>query len=776
MKKNFYTLVSLSILTALYSQSSFASLKNYCLAGVPHFSGELVQGELNDLPVYIEANMAEATPHTAKYTGNVEIRQGNRYLSAETLQLNQEVTQQRTAIAPNGFRYSDTQIQFSGKDASINLNNKHSAVREANYHFVNRQGRGTAQHIQTNARERLMKNATFTSCLQNDDAWSIDAAEIRQDIQGEYAEMWHARFKVYGVPVFYTPYWQLPIGDRPRSGLLLPRAGASSRHGYYYAQPIYWHIAPNTDFTFTPKYMSKRGWQFNGEFRYLTNIGEGTIAGEYMHNDRLKTYLGKDRSRHLFYWKHSSSFLDNWRLELDYTRVSDPYYFTDFSSGYGNSTDGYANQYARIAYYQPHYNVALSMRQFQLFDDINTGPYRTLPQFDVNYYQNNLAGLVDFSLFAQAVRFENKNPVMPKAWRFHLEPSLNFPFSNRYGSLNIETKLYATKYRQYQGKDPSAEWVKSSISRVLPQIKVDLQTLLTSKRTFIHGYTQTLEPHIQYLYRTYKNQSDIGSSINNDYLGFGYDSSLLQQDYLALFRDRRYAGLDRIASANQFTLGATTRFYDETGDERFNLSAGQIYYIQPSRIDEDKNNSTYGHSSSWSLEANWKINSHWAWRGSYQYDTRLNEVVLTNFAAEYRPSGNNLLQLNYRYVNEKYIDQNLSGGKGYAQDIKQLGLITAWELNQNWSFVARYYQDLGRDKPVEQYLGIEYQTCCWAVNVGAHRNVTHRVTQKSNTFVYDKGFSLNFELRGLSPSSHQNNIEKMLRTGKLPYLQAFSLY
>ena len=49
----------------------------------------------------------------------------------------------------------------------------------------------------------------------------------------------------------------------------------------------------------------------------------------------------------------SSSFLENWRLNVDYTKVSDKQYFTDFDSDYGDSTDGYANQYARIAYYQP---------------------------------------------------------------------------------------------------------------------------------------------------------------------------------------------------------------------------------------------------------------------------------------------------------------------------------------------------------------------------------------------------------------------------------------
>ncbi|NCU16098.1 LPS assembly protein LptD, partial [Lactobacillus paracasei] len=77
------------------------------------------------------------------------------------------------------------------------------------------------------------------------------------------------------------------------------------------------------------------------------------------------------RKRHLLYWKHHSSFLENWRLNIDYTKVSDKRYFTDFDSDYGSSTDGYANQYARIAYYKPNYNFAISARQFQIFDEVS---------------------------------------------------------------------------------------------------------------------------------------------------------------------------------------------------------------------------------------------------------------------------------------------------------------------------------------------------------------------------------------------------------------------
>ena len=781
MNKNTYTLISLSILTALYSADSMADLAKQCLYGVPHFTGEVVSGNPNDLPVYIEADQAEITqPRSGIYKGNVDVKQGNRHLQSAEVEVQQQGSGdnvQRYAFARGGFDYRDNQINLLGDDAKIHLNTKDTDVRNAHYQLVDRQGRGSAESVELRDDYRVMKNATFTSCLQDDHSWSIYADEMRQHVKEEYAEMWHARFKVQGVPVFYTPYLQLPIGDRRRSGLLIPTLGHGSRDGYFYAQPVYWNIAPNLDATLAPKYMSRRGWQLNSEFRYLTTLGEGQIAGEYLGDDRLKDYDSENRKRHLFYWKHNAAFARDWRLDLNYTKVSDKRYFNDFDSAYGSSTDGYADQTGRIAYYQPNYNIAMFVKQFQIFDEVVIGPYRALPQIDFNYYQNGLFGnRVDFKLFSQAVRFDNDSAQMPTAWRFHGEPSVNTTLSNRYGSMNLEAKLYATQYQQKKGRSDKAEDVESSVNRILPQLKIDLQSVLASNQTFISGYTQTLEPRAQYLFRPYKDQSNIGSKLNSQYLGFGYDSSLLQQDYFSLFNSRRYSGLDRIASANQVTLGGTSRFFDENKEERFNIAVGQTYYLEPSRIDENRDNRTEGSSSSWAIEANWKINDLMRWRGGYQYDPQLGQVSLANTGIEYNPTKNNVVQLSYRYASKEYINQNLTAeANRYNQDIKQLGVQVGWELSDHWAIAGRYYQDLALKKPVEQYLGVQYNTCCWSVGVGARRYVTSRQNQKNDDIFYDHGVGVTFELRGFS-HDHKTGIENMMKKGKLPYLQAFSLY
>ena len=137
MKKNAYTLISLSILTALYSATSAADLAKQCLSGVPHFSGEAVSENPNDLPIYIEADSAEINQSNGGvYKGNVDIKQGVRHLQSAEVEIQQTGegdNVQRYAFARGGFDYRDNQINLLGDDAKVHLNNKDTDIQNANY-------------------------------------------------------------------------------------------------------------------------------------------------------------------------------------------------------------------------------------------------------------------------------------------------------------------------------------------------------------------------------------------------------------------------------------------------------------------------------------------------------------------------------------------------------------------------------------------------------------------------------------------------------------------
>ncbi|HFP2624137.1 TPA: LPS assembly protein LptD [Escherichia coli] len=780
MKKRIPTLLATMIATALYSQQGLAAdLASQCMLGVPSYDRPLVQGDTNDLPVTINADHAKGDyPDDAVFTGSVDIMQGNSRLQADEVQLHQkEAPGQpepvRTVDALGNVHYDDNQVILKGPKGWANLNTKDTNVWEGDYQMVGRQGRGKADLMKQRGENRytILDNGSFTSCLPGSDTWSVVGSEIIHDREEQVAEIWNARFKVGPVPIFYSPYLQLPVGDKRRSGFLIPNAKYTTTNYFEFYLPYYWNIAPNMDATITPHYMHRRGnimWE--NEFRYLSQAGAGLMELDYLPSDKVykDEHPNDDSSRRwLFYWNHSGVMDQVWRFNVDYTKVSDPSYFNDFDNKYGSSTDGYATQKFSVGYAVQNFNATVSTKQFQVFSEQNTSSYSAEPQLDVNYYQNDV-GPFDTRIYGQAVHFVNTRDDMPKATRVHLEPTINLPLSNNWGSINTEAKLLATHYQQ-----TNLDWYNSrnttrlaeSANRVMPQFKVDGRMVFERDMEMLApGYTQTLEPRAQYLYVPYRDQSKI----------YNYDSSLLQSDYSGLFRDRTYGGLDRIASANQVTTGVTSRIYDDAAVERFNISVGQIYYFTESRTGDDnitwENDDKTG-SLVWAGDTYWRISDRWGLRGGIQYDTRLDNVATSNSSIEYRRDEDRLVQLNYRYASPEYIQATLpkyySTAEQYKNGISQVGAVASWPIADRWSIVGAYYYDTNANKQADSMLGVQYSSCCYAIRVGYERKLNGWDNDKQHA-VYDNAIGFNIELRGLS-SNYGLGTQEMLRSNILPY-------
>ncbi|MDF2776991.1 MAG: LPS-assembly protein LptD [Enterobacteriaceae bacterium] len=778
MKKRIPTLLATMIGSALYSQQGLAAdLASQCLLGVPSYNRPLVEGETNKLPVTINADNAKGDyPEDAVFTGNVDVQQGNSRLQADEMQLHQQQPEGQTAPvrtvdALGNVHYDDNQVILKGPKAWANLNTKDTNVWNGDYQLVGRQGRGTADLMKQRGENRytILDNGTFTSCLPGSNTWSVVGSEVIQDREEQVAEIWNARFKLGPVPVFYSPYLQLPIGDKRRSGFLIPNARYSSKNYFEFTLPYYWNIAPNFDATITPHYMDKRGSiQWQNEFRYLTQAGAGLMEFDYLPSDDVyqNDYPNEtDKHRWLFYWQHGGVMDQVWRFNVDYTKVSDPHYFNDFTSTYGSSTDGYATQKFSVGYALENFDATVTTKQFQVFDTRNSNSYAAEPQLDVNYYHNDV-GPFDTHVYAQAVHFVNTNSDLPEATRLHLEPTIDLPLSNQWGSINTEAKLLATHYQQkkldYFNQVSNTDY-KESVSRVMPQFKVDGKLVFERDMNWMEGYSQTLEPRAQYLYVPYRDQSHI----NN------YDSSLLQFDYGGLFRDRTYGGLDRIASANQVTTGITSRVYDQQSVERFNISVGQIYYFTESHTGDKnmtwENNDQTG-SVVWAGDTYWRMSERWGLRGGVQYDNRLDSVANGNGTLEYRRDADRMVQLSYRYASAEYIQATLPN-YAYADQskdgISQVGGVASWPIADRWSIVGAYYYDTKQNKPADQMLGLQYNSCCYAIRFGYERKLNGWEDQ-NNQSIYDNVVGFNIELRGLS-SNYGLGTQQMLRSNILPY-------
>lgn len=787
MKKISPSLMAVAIWCTLYSSQGHTSStindplyginNKQCLIGIPTFDRPLVEGDINSLPINIQSDLFSANfPNNAVYQGNVEIRQGNRDLSANRVNLETNANRERVVTLQDNIRYQDNLIQMQGDNAAVNLDTNDVQISNSNYHLVGRLGRGSAEDLQLQEnRFIVLQDGSFTTCPIDDSSWNIEGAKIIHDNDEQLLEVWHAIFRVGNVPVLYTPYLQLPTGNKRRSGLLMPEMGYSSVDGFEFGIPFYWNIAPNYDATFTPKYIQRRGAQLKTEFRYLNTIGLGTLAFDWLQND---SQYKKDRRnnpndnysdsdhRWLFHWRNSEMINYNWRFNADTTRVSDTRYLTDLDSSYANETDGYLTQHYKVGYTDNDWDISLAYKHFQALSTDRTvadNLYRTEPQLNVNYYNNDI-GPFKLTTFGQASYFTSKGKHNPKTWRLHVEPTLDYTVSNSWATLKSEASLMATRYYQDIPNKNYYPDLDKNVNRVIPRFSIDGKVVFERELQNLSGYTQTLEPRVKYTYIAYRKQSNILS----------YDSSLLQSDYIGLFRDQTYSGLDRIASANKITTGITTRFYDQNKIERFNLSIGQITYFTQSKTGDknstlDKNDDTG--SITWATDSFWQINDDFIWRGGLQYDTRVDEISLANTIFEYRPTAEKIIQLSYRYANKNYIDAiGVANNTAYKQDISQLGIMATWPLTETVSAVGSYYYDIKLGQTTDGFMGLRYSDCCWGITVMYGKKITEW-NQRTGESEYENRVSVNFELRGLG--NNNNATAKMLDFGKLPYITAF---
>ncbi|CAH0532568.1 LPS-assembly protein LptD [Vibrio stylophorae] len=708
---------------------------------------------VNDQPITIKANTAKAISESyAQYEGDVTVRQGARYMQADSATLRQP---ENIVTAEGDVIFSDGQVEVKSDKLVTNLTTEDSEMHNAKYRLLCQQGRGEAYRVYKDGQKIFrLQDGSFTTCPEGDKSWNFSASHIERDDDSPYADFYNARFEVLDVPILYAPWLRVPVGEQRLTGFLFPTIGIGSRDGLEFELPFYWNIAPNYDLTLTPKYMEKRGLQMGAEFRYLWDIGEGSLSGEILDSDKKNPSLGK---RWAFNWQHYGTYKQHWLIEADYSRVSDTNYFVDLDSDIGQREDNQLMQTGAVSYRDQHWNSRIMVRDFQQLTG-DSLPYRLVPQLDFNfYYPNSLLGL-DWNMNSSVSRFETDDPNKPSADRVHLEPSISLPLSDTWWYMNTEAKLMYTYYNQKNIDNLTLDAgetnrLESSVTRTLPSFRWDGGVYLERDTEISgHAYTQSLEPRIQYLYIPKEDQSAIYQPFN--YAGGGYDTTLLQTDYYGLFRDRKYSGIDYIAEANQVSVGATTRYFDSDYIERFNLSFGQIFYLNDTGNTSPTGQDAPPTYSAWALESDFNYADWLFFHSSLQYDANINQVQLANTTMEYRQDST-FAQLSYRYITKDYISQtvNLSvpGSEQIISDegISQLGFETGFSITNNWKFRANYYHDLNEDIMLQSYAGLTYEAACWAMGI-SYNEYLRDYSFDAQQADYENNISFTVSLRGLS--------------------------
>lgn len=688
----------------------------------------------------------------ADFSGNVQILQRDTLLQAPLARYR---ANEQQLLAEGGIEYYNKDLYVSGGKFSADLNRNTARLTDASYQFINQAGRGSADALVATAEELQLQQALFTTCPQRDNSWGLYAEEISIAAESGWGEARHAVFRIKDIPVFYIPYLTFPVDDQRKTGLLIPKVGSSQRVGVDLELPYYVNLAENYDLTLTPRYMSKRGTQLKSELRYLTQEHQGLLQLEYLHSDNDKP--GDFGQRYLSHLSNRSDFGSRWRGYIDFTDVSDDAYLTDLGSDYNNQSDTQLYREASLSYFGDNINSHLKLQGFEILGNYSSA-YQALPQLSIaSAKPQQLTDNIQWLWQGQYAHFRNNDAFYTNADRMHLEPTLRLPLITPAFELTAETSLLYTYYQQKSDQNLTDE--QASISRTIPKVRLHAKVNFEREYDwFGEPALQTFEPQIQYLYLPFRDQSQIGL----------YDTTRLQDDYYGLFRQNRFSGLDRINEANQVTLGWTTRFYDNTDNELFRFSLGQIFFLKEPEITADTlTQDLVSTESMLASEMIWHWYRRWYVSSALQYDIDSKKLIKSNASLDYRGNENTLFQLNHRY------SRAVSG-----TEIQQVGLFGAVPIQQNWQLIASYYRDVTNHRMIDANLGLQYESCCWAVRLVARRQVRvdldSGINDMSQFARLDTGFSLQFVFKGFGDKAGFG-VSDMLSNGIFSYRRPYLL-
>ena len=670
----------------------------------------------------------ERDKNVSHFKGNVVVRRGTQKMISDRMDYNKNTD---VADAESNVRYTKGTLSIDADKANYNLGKNQGQFDNARYKLASKHASGTATTIEKQGPTLTkLTDASYTTCDPGDEDWSLRASEVHLKHDEGRGEAWHTTVRFMGVPFLYTPYMQFPITDERMSGFLTPSFGTSSEGGADLSVPYYWNIAPDKDLTTTLRYMSDRGAQLNGEFRYLTQANNGLLNIEYLPDDDL---YSEDRSlvSYLNTWNPGN----NWSGQLLYNEVSDNDYFTDLSGSLSTSSITHLDRKAEINYSTDRWSASGLLETFQTVSSsiaAASRPYKRLPRLGFNSVLPEQNYGLEYMLDAEYVYFDHD--INTRGHRLNLTPGISLPIETLGWFIKPSLRLNHTSYdldNQTPGQDDSP-------SRTLPVFSLDSGIFL-ERNTKISGtdYIHTLEPRLFYLNVPYKNQTAIPV----------FDTSTYDFSTSQFFSENRFSGIDRIGDANQLTVALTSRLLDDqSGREVASATLGQIYYFRDRDVTLPAGTAGTNSDSNVIAALTLRPTEAWYLSGELQYDNDNSETDKGTLGIRYNLDDKHIFNVSHRFQRDS---------------LEQTDFAFYWALTNQWRAIGRWNYSVRDEQDLEYLAGLEYQSCCWALQL-VSRNYLNGTGGEDNAVIM-----LQLTLKGLT--SLGDDIDSLLEEGILGY-------
>lgn len=564
-----------------------------------------------------------------------------------------------------------------------------------------------------------LTNSTYTTCPAPDPSWYLRIRNLKLDLDRDKGESTGATLVFKDVPIAYMPWAEFPLSGGRQSGFLPPTLGATNSTGLDVTVPYYFNIAPNYDFTLSPRYMSDRGMQLGGEFRYLSPSSQGKLSGEYLDEDELT-----HDSRYMLSWQHAQNLGYGFSGGIDATQVSDKTYFADLSSKIVSTSQSTLTQQANLAYNgSDWFSSNLLVQRYQVLS--GAAPYNRMPQLTINTGKSDLYGF-DLKLPIQYTNFTH--PTEDEGRRTILYPQISYPIES---SSYFFTPKVGVHYASYDIRRHSTLTDSTQITTTIPTVSLD-SGLIFERDTTLGGQAQiqTLEPRIYYVHTPYHDQSQIPV----------FDTALADFNFAQIFSENRYVGNDRVADSNQLTAGVESKMISAaTGEEWLRTALAQRYYFSDQQVTIPGETVRTGRVANVLGSVAGRVVKNVWLDNTVEYEPRDGSWERASTQLRYQPGSARTMSVAYRYERDEYRDLDFS-----AQ----------WPLWGKLYGVGRYDMNLRDHRLSEAIAGLEYQGDCWVL-----RTVWQSLLTSSET--RNTSFYVQLEFNGLA--SLGNNPVNLLR-------------
>lgn len=536
--------------------------------------------------------------------------------------------------------------------------------------------------------------------------WSFAAKETLVT-QGEYATFKHATFRIKGVPVLYTPWLKLPIGNKRQSGVLFPEISSSKQGGFGLNVPYFINLSDSSDITIYPEFFVKRGVMPGLEARYILGARDkGTFMANYL-SDELSdpseteyradtgyTHTNKDR-----YWlrgKLDQEFDNTLITRIDLDIVSDRDYLTEFNSGLTGFQE--SNAQLRKVFGRSLQNKTNTQRNNSL---------KLLKTWNGMALEGVFLGIND-------VRKRTSSPT--PLWKL---PSLDFTGSVPLGEspLTLNWDSDFVNYYRENGVGGQRLDIYPRISAPLPlgpylesRSQLAIRETFYNVQTFGDGTWDKEENQNRFLGEF---NTEIGTTLLRDFaLDLGETQGIthklrpyVKYDFLSESNQDqlpRFDAVDRRSDKNEITYGLDNFFdlFGQRGEETINTYYGYLKIKQSYDLRSERSDNPL---SPVNLKLTWLPLT--AFKIIYKTDIDVYGEGVTNYGLEtyYSNSRGDFLNIDYRFNKSSHIEQLNVTAKAQLYN----AIFASYAIEHS----------ISESKIIAQNVSLIYQPACWSIEL-----------------------------------------------------------